>query len=80
MTKRKQTALEALGAFEREQQERAKREGELRRGAALELGFVVLEEGGARLGIDALRSVVKAAVAALSASDEAVQRKGHSHG
>ena len=80
MTKRKQTALEALDAFEREQQERAKRQDELRRAAALELGIVVLEEGGGRLGNEALRACIKAAVSSLPAPAEAAAGKGISRG
>jgi hypothetical protein len=65
MAKRKKTALEALGAFEREQQKRATEQAELRRAAALELGFAVLEAGGARLSIEALRTAVRTAIASL---------------
>ena len=75
MTKRKRTALEALDAFEREQLERAKREADLRRAAALELGLAVMEAGGARLSVDALRTAVKAAVASLPKAGEAGQER-----
>ena len=80
MTKRKQTALEALDAFEREQEERAKRQGELRRAAALQLGFVVLEEGGGRLSDEALRACIRAAVSSLLAAAEAAAGKGTGRG
>jgi hypothetical protein len=80
MTKRKQTALEALDAFEREQQERAKRQDELRRAAALELGLVVLEEGGARLTVEVLRASIRAAVLNVSAPPEVGAGKGTGRG
>ena len=80
MTKRKRTALEALDAFESEQQERAKREADLRRAAALELGFAVMEAGGARLGVEALRTAVKMAVASLPAIGDAGKNKGAGRG
>lgn len=80
MTKRKQTALEALEAFELEQQERAKRQHELRRAAALELGVVVLEEGGGRLSNEALRTCIKAAVSSLPAPAEGSAGKGIGRG
>ncbi|NNM78573.1 hypothetical protein HJG53_16925 [Sphingomonas sp. ID1715] len=80
MTKRKQTAIEALDAFEREQEERAKRQDELRRAAALQLGFVVLKEGGGRLSDEALRACIKAAVSSLLAPAEAAAGKGAGRG
>jgi hypothetical protein len=75
MTKRKGTALEALDAFEREQQERAKREADLRRAVALELGLAVMEAGGARLSVETLRASVKSALASLPATGEAGKAK-----
>ena len=80
MTKRKKTAIEALGLFEREQLERAKREAELRREAALELGYAVMDAGGARLGPEFLRKAVQAAVAALPTAADGGREKGGGHG
>lgn len=80
MTKRKRTALEALEEFEREQQERAKQQDELRRAAALELGIVVLQEGGGRLSNEALRTCLRTALSRLPAPAEAPGGRGSSGG
>ena len=68
MTKRRKSALDALGAFEKEQSERAKRAEELRRAAALELGYAVLDAGGAVLDVATLRGIVGHAVRAAEAA------------
>lgn len=62
MTKKRLSALEALGAFEEEQRVRDKKADELRHAAALELGQVVFEAGGAALPVLAIRTLIQDAV------------------
>jgi hypothetical protein len=61
MTK-KRSALAALGAFEAEQRARDKQADDLRRAAALELGYTVLEAGGGALTLAAVKKLVEGAV------------------
>lgn len=61
MTK-KRSALAALGAFEAEQRARDQQADELRRAAALELGYVVLEAGGGALTLSAVRKLVESSI------------------
>lgn len=63
MPKRKRTALNALDQFEREQRKREEEGAALRTAAALELGRVVLDAGGARLGLADLTALIAEAVA-----------------
>jgi hypothetical protein len=59
---KKRSALAALGAFEAEQRARDKQAEELRRAAALELGYAVLDAGGGALALNAVRKLIEGAV------------------
>jgi hypothetical protein len=62
VTKRKASALAALGAFEKEQKERERKAEELKQAAALELGHAVLEAGAGALDLALLKTLVIDAV------------------
>ncbi len=64
MAKKKPSALEALSQVNDERVALETRIAELKRAAALELGMVVLDAGGADLGPARLRDLVAKAVAA----------------
>ena len=64
MAKKKSSALEALAKLNDERLALEARAAELRRAAALELGMVVLDAGGADLGPARLRDLVTEALAA----------------
>ena len=77
MTKKKRSALEALGAFEDEQRARDKKAEELRHAAALELGRAVLEAGGAALPLAVIKTLIQDAVrAAAPASSPRQSERG----
>lgn len=63
MAKKKPSALEALTRHDEERLAMQTKGAELRRAAALELGLIVLDAGGSRLGADALRRLIADAVA-----------------
>jgi hypothetical protein len=63
VAKKKPSALEALTRHDEERRALETKGTELRRAAALELGLIVLDAGGSRLGADALRQLVEDAVA-----------------
>ena len=62
MAKKKPSALEALTRHDEERLAMQTKGAELRRAAALELGLIVLDAGGSRLGTDALRRLIAGAV------------------
>lgn len=64
MAKKKPSALKALSQVNEERLALEARAAELKRAAALELGMVVLDAGGADLGPVRLRDLVAKAVAA----------------
>ena len=64
MAKKKPSALKALAMVNDERLALEARAAELRRAAALELGMVVLDAGGADLGPARLRDLVAGALAA----------------
>lgn len=76
MAKKKPSALEALTRHDEERLAMQTKGAELRRAAALELGLIVLDAGGSRLGAEALRRVVADAVAALSQDRPPRERAG----
>ena len=76
MAKKKPSALEALTRHDEERLAMQTKGAELRRAAALELGLIVLDAGGSRLGADALRRLIAGAVAAPSQDGPARERAG----
>ena len=66
MAKKKPSALDALTRHDEERIAMQTRGAELRRAAALELGLIVLDAGGSRLGTEALRRLIAGAVGAVS--------------
>lgn len=64
MAKKKPSALEALTRHDEERLAMQMKGADLKRAAALELGLIVLDAGGSRLGADALRRLIADAVAA----------------
>lgn len=76
MAKKKPSALEALTRHDEERLAMQTKGAELRRAAALELGLIVLDAGGSRLGADALRRLIADAVAAPSQDRPARERAG----
>lgn len=61
MAKKKPSALDALTRYDEERLAMQTKGAELRRAAALELGLIVLDAGGSRLGTDALRRLIAGA-------------------
>ena len=79
MAKKKPSALEALSLVNDERVALEARAAELKRAAALELGMVVLDAGGADLGPARLRDlIVKAVGAGLDATLRRVSGKAES--
>lgn len=79
MAKKKPSALKALAMVNDERLALEARAAELRRAAALELGMVVLDAGGADLGPARLRDLIAKAVAAgPDAASRTVSGKGES--
>jgi len=66
VAKKKPSALDALTRHDEERLAMQTKGAELRRAAALELGLIVLDAGGSRLGTDALRRLIAGAVGAAS--------------
>lgn len=64
--KKKASALSALARHDSERRALEDRGAELRRAAALELGFAVLDAGGAGLSLAEVKSVIAAAVQPIS--------------
>ena len=63
MAKKKPSALEALARLKNERAALESRAADLKRAAALEVGLVVLDAGGAELDLHHLRSLVSHACA-----------------
>lgn len=63
MAKKKPSALDALARLNEERRSLNEREAELKRAAALELGLVVIDAGGAAIGPVHLRSLIAQIVA-----------------
>jgi hypothetical protein len=79
VAKKKPSALKALARLNDERLALEARAAELRRAAALELGMVVLDAGGADLGPARLRDLISKAVAAgPDAASRTVSSKGES--
>ena len=73
MAKKKPSAQDALTRHDEERLAMQTKGAELRRAAALELGLIVLDAGGSRLGTDALRRLIAGAVGA-AAKDRAGEK------
>lgn len=72
MAKKKPSALEALARLNQERRLLEDRGAELRKAAALELGTVLLDAGGAAIGPSKLKEIIANVVA--TGVDEALQR------